>query len=117
MNVVQPDLGVLPDAYLQYYYMPGQPVTYITHSTLIAEGNTVLDGGQIHDLGVALDAINTRFLPVYGNDDDWYGMDVEFKFDDKATPGTATLYVKQARPFPWDPGSSEVAGTGECDGA
>jgi hypothetical protein len=33
-------------------------------------------------------------------------MDVEFKFDDEAAPGTLpTLYVKQARPYPdpWAP--------------
>ncbi len=114
-EVVQPDLGVLPDAYLQYYSMPGEPITYITHSTLIDAGTTVLDSTQTHALGAALDAIHSRFMPVYGDDGDWYGMDVEFKFDDKATPGTATLYIKQARPFPWDPGAGETAGTGECD--
>lgn len=116
-EVVQPDLGVLPDAFLQYFYYPGEPVTYITHSTLIPVGQTVLNPGQIHDLGVALDAIHNRFLPVYGNDGDWYGMDIEFKFDDKADPGNPpTLYIKQARPFPWDPGMSEIGGSGRCDG-
>lgn len=114
-EVVQPDLGVLPDAYLHYYSLPGQPITYITHSTLIDAGTTVLDSTQTHDLGVALDAIHTWFLPVYGDDGDWYGMDVEFKFDDKGSDGDPTLYVKQARPFPWDPGTAETAGSGECD--
>ncbi|HWB82085.1 MAG TPA: PEP/pyruvate-binding domain-containing protein [Nannocystaceae bacterium] len=116
-EVVQPDLGVLPDAYLHYFYYPGQPVTYITHSSLIPVGQTVLTNSQIYDLGVALDAIHTHFLPVYGNDDEWYGMDIEFKFDDKAMPDDPpTLYIKQARPFPWDPGSSDIAGSGRCDG-
>jgi hypothetical protein len=113
-EVVQPDLGVLPDAYLQYFYLPGAPVTYISHSTLIPEGFTVLNNDQIHNLGVALDAIHRQFMPVYGNDDEWYGMDVEFKFDDKNSPGTSELYVKQARPFPWNPGESDIAGSGEC---
>lgn len=116
-EVVQPEPGVLPDAYLHYFYYPGQPVTYITHSTLIPAGQTVLTNQQVQDLGVALDAIHTRFLPVYGNDGEWYGMDVEFKFDDKLDPGNPpTLFIKQARPFPWDPGSSDIGGSGECDG-
>ncbi len=116
-EVVQPKLGVLSDAYLHYFYYPGEPITYITHSNLIPIGQTVLTNGQIHTLGVALDAIHTRFLSVYGNDGDWYGMDVEFKFDDKASPGEPpTLYIKQARPFPWDPGMSDIMGSGECDG-
>lgn len=116
-EVVQPDVGVLPDAYLHYFYYPGSPVTYITHSTLIPPGTTVLDATQVNDLGVALDAIHSHFLSVYGNDDEWYGMDVEFKFDDKLDPDNPpTLFIKQARPFPWNPGMSDIGGSGECDG-
>lgn len=116
-EVVQPELGVLPDAYLHYFYYPGQPVTFITHSNLIAPGQQVLDATQIQALGVALDAIHKEFFPVYGDDGDWYGMDVEFKFDDKLDPGSPpTLFIKQARPFPWNPGESDIAGSGECDG-
>jgi hypothetical protein len=116
-EVVQPELGVIPDAFLHYFYYPGQPVTYVTHSNLIPPGQTVLNNSQIHDLGVALDAIHMQFWDVYGNDDDWYGMDVEFKFDDKGDPDNPpTLFIKQARPFPWDPGMSDIAGSGECDG-
>lgn len=115
-EVVQPELGVLPDAYLHYFYYPGSPVTYITHSTLIPAGETVLTAIQIQALGVALDAIHERFYDVYGNDGDWYGMDVEFKFDDKLDPGKApTLFIKQARPFPWNPGESDIVGSGECE--
>ena len=115
-EVVQPEPGDLPDSYLHYFYLPGQPVTYITHSTHIDEGETVLEDDQIYALGVALDQIHNWFMPVYG-DDGWYGMDVEFKFDDKLTPGTEALFVKQARPFPWTPGSSDIEGNGECDDA
>lgn len=116
-EVVQPELGVLPDAYLHYFYYPGEPITYITHSTLIPAGTTVLQPGQIHELGVALDAIHARFMPVYAEPDEWYGMDVEFKFDDKLDPGNPpTLFIKQARPFPWNPGKSDIGGSGECDG-
>jgi hypothetical protein len=116
-EVVQPELGVVPDAYLHYFYYPGEPVTYISHSNLIPPGQSVLTAPQVHELGVALDAIHKHFLPVHGNDGMWYGMDVEFKFDDKDDPGgTPTLFVKQARPFPWNPGESDIAGSGECDG-
>ena len=114
-EVVQPEPGIVPDAYIHYFYSPGQPVSYITHSSYLEDGETVLDTSETYDLGVALDAVHTHFLDVYGNDGDWYGMDVEFKFDDKATPGTATLYIKQARPFPWNPDASDISGSGECD--
>ncbi|MEQ1564629.1 MAG: PEP/pyruvate-binding domain-containing protein [Myxococcota bacterium] len=105
-EVVQPALGVVPDVFLHFFYTPGEPVTYIGHSNLMPPGETVLTPAQIHDLGVALDAIHTTFYPVYGAGSSWYGMDVEFKFDDKDTPGVPTLYIKQARPFPWDPSAS-----------
>ena len=58
---------------------------------------------QIFDLGKALDAIHNAFTAAYGpgvGQNDWYAMDVEFKFDDEAAPGQpATLYIKQARPY------------------
>jgi hypothetical protein len=103
-EVVQPEPGIVPDAFLHYYYSPGQPVVYISHSNLIPLGQTVLTNQQINDLGRALSAIHTWFYPAYGADGGWYGMDVEFKFDDKLNPGTPELFIKQARPFPWNPG-------------
>jgi hypothetical protein len=109
LEVVQPELGVLSDSYIHYFDDPGEPIVYITHSNQIPEGETVLSTQQSHDLGVALDAIHERFRPVYGDDDDWYGMDVEWKFDDKYSPGTPALFIKQARPFPWDPGGASLS--------
>ncbi|MBA2321891.1 MAG: hypothetical protein H0V89_12145 [Deltaproteobacteria bacterium] len=109
LEVVQPDVGVLSDSYIHYFYTPGEPVVYISHSNQIPEGETVLDTQQIHDLGVALEAIHIQFMPVYGDDDDWYGMDVEWKFDDKYTPGTPELFLKQARPLPWNPGTNSLS--------
>jgi pyruvate phosphate dikinase-like enzyme len=103
VEVVSPPAGVSSDQLLYYFDQPNQPVTYITHSSLLASGN-VLTSSQLHELGVALDAIRTRFSAAYGpaaGNDGWYAMDVEFKFDDEAAPGTLpTLYVKQARPYP-----------------
>lgn len=111
-EVVQPDPGVVSDTLLDYYYTPGEPVVYISHSTLVPAGTTVLDDAQVHTLSQALDAIHNVFRPVYGNDDEWYGMDVEWKYDDKYTPGTPQLFIKQARPLPWDPGAATLSA---CD--
>ncbi|TKC93011.1 PEP/pyruvate-binding domain-containing protein [Polyangium fumosum] len=104
VEVVAPPPGVTSDQFLYYFTQPNQPITYLTHSSLLAEGERVLTTAQIHSLGVALDAIHARFSPAYGpaaGNKGWYAMDIEFKFDDEAAPGqTPTLYIKQARPYP-----------------
>jgi hypothetical protein len=103
-SVVLPDPGVTSDQFIYYFEMPGQPVSYIGHSSLIPDGTTVLTRTQIHSLGVALMAIHDLFRPIYGTvPGDWYAMDVEFKFD--GDPGEVpALVVKQARPHPgWGP--------------
>jgi hypothetical protein len=98
-DVVTPDPGILPDAYLQYFYYPAQPVMYLQHSTLIPPGETVLATAQIYELGVALDAVQRFYSAAYGGGG-WYGLEVDWKFDDKYTPGTPSLFLKQARPYP-----------------
>jgi hypothetical protein len=64
----------------------------------------VLSRTQIHELGLALKAIHRKFSDAYGSGAGvygWYGMDVEFKFDDEDNPGQEpALYIKQARPYP-----------------
>jgi hypothetical protein len=111
-DVVAPDAGVLPDAYLQYFSSPGQPIVFIQHSTEIPEGETVLTTDESYRLGVALDAIHSFFYEVYGETNAWYAMDVEWKFDDKYTPGEPAVFIKQARPFAgW---TSDL--TGACSG-
>jgi hypothetical protein len=79
-------------------------VTYLAHSNIISAGSTVLSRTQIHSLGVALDAIHARFSPAYGpasGNTGFYAMDCEFKFSDEVDPTQpATLFVKQARPYP-----------------
>ncbi len=85
--------------------MPGQPVVYLDHSSLLPKGQSVLDADQIFTLGKALKAIHEHFKPAYGPKGDnpppgaWYAMDVEFKFDAPAGQ-KPTLVVKQARPHP-----------------
>ncbi len=101
-EVVHPPPGVTSDQFLYYFSEPNQPITYITHSNLVTAN--VLSTTQAHQLGVALDAIHTRFSPAYGpasGNTGFYAMDCEFKFDNDADPtAPATLYIKQARPYP-----------------
>jgi hypothetical protein len=102
-EVVHPPPGITSDEFLYYFTEPNQPTTYRAHSNLIPDGQTVLTRTQIHELGVALDAIHKRFSKAYGPGagiNRWYAMDVEFKYDDEdGTPGVPKLVVKQARPY------------------
>jgi hypothetical protein len=103
IEVVAPPPGVTSDQFLYYFTQPGQPVTYLARSSLVASGQTVLTSAQIRELGTALAAIHQRFSPAYGpasGNTGWYAMDVEFKFDDDGLGGTPRLWVKQARPYP-----------------
>jgi hypothetical protein len=101
---VAPPPGVFSDQFLYYFAQPNQPITFISHSNLLPSGQTVLTAKQTHELGIALSAIHARFSAAYGpaaGNDDWYAMDVEFKFDDEADRSQPpTLYIKQARPYP-----------------
>lgn len=103
-EVVHPPAGISSDQFLYYFSQPNQPITYLAHSNVVPADTSVLSAAQLHQLGTALDAIHRRFSPAYGpgaGNSDWYGMDVEFKFDnddDKTKP--PTLYMKQARPYP-----------------
>lgn len=103
-EVVHPPAGVTSDSFLYLYSFPGQPITYYTHSNvpLPSGQQTVLSNLQIYQLGQALEVIHTRFQNAYrASPTAWYGMDVEFKFDNFADESMApTLYIKQARPYP-----------------
>lgn len=103
-EVVHPPAGVTSDQILYYFSQPNQPATYLARSNLIPAGKTVLTATQLFQLGTALEAIHQRFSPAYGpasGNTGWYGMDVEFKFDNEDDPSKpATLFVKQARPYP-----------------
>jgi hypothetical protein len=103
-EVVHPPPGVTSDSFLYFFDNPNQPITFIAHSNLLEDGETVLTTAQTYELGVALKAIHERFSPAYGpraGNKDWHAMDVEFKFDDRdSTDGKAHLFVKQARPYP-----------------
>jgi pyruvate,water dikinase len=97
-SVVLPPAGVSTESLLYYFDRPEQPVTYLSTSSLTVGGAPVLSPSQLFDLGTALDAIRTVFTPAYGMGQSWWGMDVEFKFDDR-DGGEPALFVKQARPY------------------
>lgn len=101
-EVVAPPPGVTSDELLYFFDSPNQPISFLSHSNLVPEGQTVLTTAQTFQLGQALSRIHERFSPAYGpaaGNTAWYAMDIEFKFD--GAPGeTATLHVKQARPHP-----------------
>ncbi|MBP8809252.1 MAG: hypothetical protein KBG48_34750 [Kofleriaceae bacterium] len=102
-EVVAPPPGVQSDQLLYYYSQPNQPTSYLAHSSIIPAGTTVLTARQLYDLGTALATIHQRFSAAYGpaaGNTGFYGLEVDFKFDDELTPGTPTLYIKQARPYP-----------------
>lgn len=101
-EVVHPPPGITTDSFLYHFTFAGQPVIYYSHSNLIPEGETVLSTTQIHELGVALDRVHKRFASAYQTSPSaWYGLEVDFKFDDEADPGgPPALYIKQARPYP-----------------
>jgi hypothetical protein len=79
--VVRPPLGIVPDQFLYFYAYPNQPTTYLAHSTLVAEGETVLSPGEVKELGKALKLIHQGFSKLYSKPGQFYAMDVEFKFD------------------------------------
>lgn len=94
VSVVQPPAGVTTESMLYYFERANQPVTYLATSSLTDDGDDVLTNAQLFELGSALQRINRTFAPAYASDD-WWAMDVEFKFDGDP----ATLFIKQARPF------------------
>jgi hypothetical protein len=106
VSVVQPAPGITTEEFLYYYDLENQPVSYLTQSSLVGQGEHVLELGQVQELGRALAAIQTFFAPAYATRSGaagpaaagWWAMDVEFKFDAEANE-VPTLFVKQARPF------------------
>jgi pyruvate,water dikinase len=96
-SVVQPPAGTTTESFLHYFDVQNRPVSYLSESNLVGQGERVLSPAQVDELGTALDTIRRFFAPAYANDA-WWAMDVEFKFD--AEDGdTPQLFVKQARPF------------------
>lgn len=101
-EVVHPPRGVTTDEFVYFFDQPNQPITFLSRSNLVADGETVLTARQTYELGMALKRIHQRFSPAYGpeaGNTGWYAMDVEFKFDDEGFD-EPKLAIKQARPHP-----------------
>jgi pyruvate, water dikinase len=102
VSVVQPDPGIVADQLVYYYFHGGQPATYYAHSSLVLDGETVLDGAQLFELGGALDAIREHFAAFY-DPPAGYGalpMDVEWKLVADDGGGGDHIEIKQARLYP-----------------
>jgi pyruvate,water dikinase len=102
-SVTLPGPGETTEQLIYYHFNRNQPVVYVSNSNQVPAGTTVLSRAQIHELGVALEAIQSFFRPSYGppvnQPNAWYGLEVDFKFD--FPPGLpAGLFIKQARPIP-----------------
>ena len=102
-EVVAPSAGVTTDAFIYHYDMPGQPIVFITHSSLAPNGSTVLTSAQTNSLGKALKEIQRYYQPLYGKDPSkWWAMEVDFKLDQLVGDpnGNPVIIIKQARPYP-----------------
>ena len=97
-SVVAPEPGITVDSFLYYYSHPGQPTTYLSHSSFTLGDDTVLSHGEVHELGESLLAVHEAFAPHFEAAGGFYAMDVEFKLDD--LDGTSRIWLKQARPHP-----------------
>ena len=102
-SVVLPEAGITTDQIIYHYYQPGQPAIFLSHSNLVADGETVLTPTQLYKLGRALEHIHVFWMDTYGPSigapTSFYAMDVEFKFDGDLGQ-EPELFVKQARPHP-----------------
>ncbi len=102
VSVVLPDPSILPDSLIYYYFHNGQPAAYLTHSTLLPAGETVLKRVELFHLGKALKAIRDHFRRYY-SPPSGYGalpMDVEWKLVDDPEGSGTRIEIKQARPYP-----------------
>ena len=102
-SVTLPGAGETTEQLIYYHFNPNQPIVYVSRSNQVPAGTTVLSRSQVHELGLALEAIQRFFRPSYGPPPDkptaWYGLEVDFKFDfPPGLPGG--LFIKQARPIP-----------------
>jgi pyruvate, water dikinase len=102
-SVTLPGAGETTEQLIYYHFNPNQPIVYVSRSNQVPAGTTVLSRSQVHQLGLALEAIQSFFRPSYGPPPDkptaWYGLEVDFKFDfPPGLPGG--LFIKQARPIP-----------------
>lgn len=96
VSVVSPPRGVTAEQILYFYFHNGQPAAYLSRSSLVPAGATVLSRQALFELGTALSLIRDHFSRFYKpRSGPYLAMDVEFKL----TPGQK-IEIKQARPYP-----------------
>ncbi len=102
--VVASDGSITADQFIYHFERPDQPMVFLGHSSLVADGETVLTKAQAYQLGTALQEIHRFFRDAYGTDANaWYAMDTEFKLDQPAGTSESDppiIMMKQARPYP-----------------
>ena len=97
VSVVQPpDSGIVADQLLYFYFHNNQPATYFTHSSLVGEGETVLDRRQLFQLGSALTAIRGHFDDIYDKPTGFARLPLDVEFERVGE----VIEVKQVRPHP-----------------
>lgn len=95
--VTNPGAGQTPDEFLISRIGPnGEYETqYISHSSEVKQGQTVLSAQRIDELAKALAQIQQHFATLYQRaGDKAFGTDIEFKIRKDGS-----LQVKQARPI------------------
>ena len=97
VSVVQPpDSGIVADELLYFFFHNNQPATYFSHSSLIADGQTVLTRAQLFQLGVGLYAIREHFADLYDPPDGFGELPLDIEFERVGD----VVEVKQVRPHP-----------------
>ncbi|HTE52883.1 MAG TPA: PEP/pyruvate-binding domain-containing protein [Kofleriaceae bacterium] len=97
VSVVQPpESGIVADQLLYFYFYNNQPATYFTHSSLVADGQTVLSRAELFQLGSALSAIRDHFAGLYELPDGFARLPLDIEFERVG----GVVEVKQARPHP-----------------
>ena len=97
VSVVQPPgSGIVADQLLYFHFHNNQPATYFTHSSLVGEGETVLDRAQLFQLGSALSAIREHFNGIYERPDGFSRLPLDVEFERVGE----VIEVKQVRPHP-----------------
>lgn len=101
VSVVQPPTSnTVADQLMYYYLYNNQPATYYTHSSLVADGETVLTRRELFDLGTALMAIRGHFSDLYDPPDGYAILPMDVEWKRTGTGDDSVIEVKQARPYP-----------------
>ncbi|MCA9563215.1 MAG: hypothetical protein KC561_06990, partial [Myxococcales bacterium] len=100
-SVANPAPGITTEQFL-YRWGRDPRVAHLGYSSF-SPSQAILDDARAEHVACALRTIHNHFRPLLGADDQWFAMDIEFKFvgDDGQD-----LVVKQARPYSF--GNAEV---------